>query len=79
MKGRGRLAATFRDCVEQDYVIEHVKQRFHCTVLWCEGRACLEYNGEEELGRISDYVKQTFDKELLDVFFTAVESLPPEE
>jgi hypothetical protein len=70
-----RLAATIRECVVQDYVIEHVKQRFHCKVLWCEGRACLEYNGEEDLARISDYVKQTFDKELLDVFFTAVESL----
>ncbi|MGG4340562.1 hypothetical protein [Paenibacillus lautus] len=71
-----RLAAAIRECVEQDYVIEHVIQRFHCTVLWCEGRACLEYNGEEELARISDYVKQTFDKELLDIFFTAIESLP---
>jgi len=73
------MSAAIRECVEQDYVIEHVKKHFSCTVLWCEGRACLEYNSEEELAQISQYVKANFDKELLDVFFTAIESLPLED
>ncbi|WP_208916359.1 hypothetical protein [Paenibacillus uliginis] len=70
-----RTLAVSREVVEQDYVIEQVRQLFQCTVLWCEGRACLEYESKEELDKISDYVKANFDKDLLDVFFTAVESL----
>ncbi|GIO32675.1 MULTISPECIES: hypothetical protein [Paenibacillus] len=62
---------------EQDYMIERVREAFECRVLWCEGRPCLEYGSREELDRISAYVKTEFGKELLDVFFTAVESLPP--
>lgn len=73
------MSAAIRECVEQDYVIEQVKKHFPCTVLWCEGRACLEYNSEEELAQISEYVQANFDKELLDVFFTAIESLPLED
>lgn len=65
-----------REIVEQDYMIEKVQQLFHCTVLWCEGRACLEYDSKEELDKISDYIWSNFDKDLLDVFFTAVESVP---
>ncbi|WP_234032914.1 hypothetical protein [Paenibacillus faecalis] len=65
-----------REIVEQDYMIEKVQQLFHCTVLWCEGRACLEYDSKEELDKISDYIRSNFDKDLLDVFFTAVESVP---
>ena len=34
MKGVKRLAATIRECVEQDYVIEHVKRDF---IAWCYG------------------------------------------
>lgn len=63
---------------EHDYVIEQVRQVFQCTVLRCEGRPCLEYGSKEELDKISDYVKAEFDKDLLDVFFTAIESIPPE-
>ncbi|MCJ8012173.1 hypothetical protein MUG84_10495 [Paenibacillus sp. KQZ6P-2] len=71
--------ATSRGSAEQDYVIEQVRrQAFQCTVLWCEGRPCLEYNSQEELNKISDYVKAEFDKDLLDVFFTAIESIPVE-
>ncbi|MDQ0091220.1 hypothetical protein J2T12_004646 [Paenibacillus anaericanus] len=70
--------ATSREFVEQDYVIEHIRQTFQCTVLWCEGRACLEYGTEEELYRISKYIQENFDKDLLDVFFTAIESIPLE-
>lgn len=65
-----------RNFVDQDYIIETLKQEFQCTILWCEGRACLEYNEQEELDRLAVYVKSHFDKELLDVFFTAVERVP---
>ncbi|MFD3259554.1 hypothetical protein ACE3MQ_13175 [Paenibacillus lentus] len=65
-----------RGIVEQDYIIEHVQRKFQCTVLWCEGRACLEYGSKEELDKLAEYVRSRFDKELLDVFFTAVESIP---
>lgn len=67
-----------RETVEQDYVIEQLKEKFQCTVLWCEGRACLEYKSAEELDQVSDYIKEHFDKDLLDVFFTAIESIPIE-
>jgi len=70
--------AASREIVEQDYVIEQVRQLYKCTVLWCEGRPCLEYDNTEELDKISDYVKTRFDKDLLDVFFVAVESIPQE-
>lgn len=71
--------STIRETVDQDYMIEQLKAQFQCTVHWCEGRACLEYRSEEELEQISDYVRSTYDKDLLDVFFTAIESLPIEE
>lgn len=67
-----------RETVEQDHVIEQLKEKFQCTVLWCEGRACLEYKSGEELDQVSDYIKEHFDKDLLDVFFTAIESIPLE-
>ncbi|WP_195574735.1 hypothetical protein [Paenibacillus sp. 1001270B_150601_E10] len=70
--------AASRRPVDQDYVIEDVKEAFQCTILWCEGRACLEYDTQEELDHISSYVKEKFDRDLLDVFFTAIESIPPE-
>ena len=70
--------ATSRVPFDQDYVINQVRQSFQCTVLWCEGRPCLEYKNQEELDQIAVYVKQNFDKDLLDVFFSAIESLPPE-
>jgi len=66
--------AASRESVEQDQIIEQVREKLQCTVLWCEGRPCLEYDSEEELDRISDYIKSNFDKDLLDIFFTAVES-----
>lgn len=69
------MTATNRGLVAQDCLIEQVKEVFECTVLWCEGRPCLEYKSEEELVRISEYVKGNFDKELHDVFFTAIESI----
>lgn len=62
--------------VNQDYIIEALKQKFGCRVLWCEGRACLEYNRIEDLDLWADYVKSSFGTDLMDVFFTAVESLP---
>ncbi|RRJ63277.1 hypothetical protein EHV15_10355 [Paenibacillus oralis] len=67
-----------RGPVEQDYIIERVQALFQCRVLWSEGRPCLEYDSKEELDKISEYVKANFENELLDVFFTAVESLPIE-
>ncbi|KKO50741.1 hypothetical protein [Paenibacillus sp. DMB20] len=74
-----KIVAASRESVEQDYVIDHVTDLFQCRVLWCEGRPCLEYDSQEELNRISEYIKANFDIELFDVFFTAIESLPPEE
>lgn len=70
--------AVSRGSVEQDYVIERVNDLFQCRVLWCEGRPCLEYGSQKELDEISEYIKTNFDIELFDVFFTAIESLPPE-
>lgn len=70
--------AAIRESVEQDYVIEHLRDKFQCTVLWCEGRAVLEYASEEQLDHISDYVQENFDKGLMDVFFTAIEGIPVE-
>ncbi|WP_315973910.1 hypothetical protein [Paenibacillus melissococcoides] len=34
----------------------------------------LEYTSEQELDQITEYVRQTFHKDLLDVFFTAIPS-----
>lgn len=65
-----------REAVEQDYIIERVRELFQCRVLWSEGRPCLEYRSIEELDQITEYIRTNFDVELLDVFFTAVESLP---
>lgn len=64
-----------RKNVPQDYVIERVTAKFACRTLWSEGRPCLEYTGEEQLGEIEEYVRREFDWDLYDVFFTAVESL----
>lgn len=47
-------------------------------VFWSEDRPCLEYQREEDVAIISEYVHTTYNVELLDVFFTAVESLPIE-
>ncbi|MBD8498998.1 hypothetical protein IFO66_11850 [Paenibacillus sp. CAU 1523] len=60
---------------DQDFVIEHVKEKFSCTVLSCEGRPCLEYKTEEELTQISEYVQAVFQREVTDVFFAAVSSV----
>lgn len=65
-----------RESVEQDFIIERVQQLFQCRVLWSEGRPCLEYDSLEELEKIRVYVETEFDEVLLDVFFTAIESLP---
>lgn len=65
-----------RKSVEQDFIIERVQQLFQCRVLWSEGRPCLEYDSLDELDKITAYVESKFGEELLDVFFTAVESLP---
>lgn len=65
-----------RGAVEQDYIIERVTEVFQCRVLWSEGRPCLEYRSARELEQITEYVQVNFEVELLDVFFTAVESLP---
>ncbi|MDR0263237.1 MAG: hypothetical protein LBJ04_08415 [Sphingobacterium sp.] len=74
--GGVKSLAASRGVAEQDYMIEQVKQEFECRVLWCEGRPCLEYGDLEELDEISDYVKNKFGRELSEVFFTAIESLP---
>lgn len=73
------LTGAIRECVEQDYVIEQVAHQYQCRVLWCEGRACLEYDNKEELDLIREYIRGTFDKELLDVFFTAIERIPEDD
>lgn len=67
-----------RETVQPDYIIEQVVGRFPCRTLWSEGRPCLEYQREEDLAQIAEYVRENFGVELLDVFFTAVESLPLE-
>lgn len=68
-----------RETVHQDYMIERVCDLFRCRVLWSEGRPCLEYESEEELSKIVQYVKENFGTDLLDVFFTAIPSLPMED
>lgn len=68
-----------RGAVEMDFIIDQVQRIFQCRVLWSEGRPCLEYDSEEELSRIAEHVRTEYDTELLDVFFTAIESLPVEE
>jgi len=45
-----------RGAVEQDYIIEHVRELFQCRVLWSEGRPCLEYRSDEQLEVISEYI-----------------------
>lgn len=67
-----------REMVQPDYIIEQVVDRFPCRALWSEGRPCLEYQREGDLAQIAEYVREHFGVELLDVFFTAVESLPLE-
>ncbi|WP_439116399.1 hypothetical protein [Paenibacillus aceti] len=74
-----RSLALNRGAADQDYIIEQVVQLFQCRALWSEGRPCLEYDSLEELDRVSEYVRTQFGMDLFDVFFTAVESLPPEE
>ncbi|MCG7408248.1 hypothetical protein MH117_12520 [Paenibacillus sp. ACRRX] len=65
--------------IVKDDVIEDVKQKFDCTVLRCEGRPCLEYTSEKQLESISGYVRAQYDKDILDVFFTAIESCEMDE
>ncbi|WMT41335.1 hypothetical protein RE628_01765 [Paenibacillus sp. D2_2] len=68
-----------RGAADQDYIIEQVVQLFQCRVLWSEGRPCLEYSSLEELDKVYEYVRTRFDMDMLDVFFTAVESLPQDD
>ncbi|WP_339239053.1 hypothetical protein MKX40_01075 [Paenibacillus sp. FSL R5-0517] len=63
---------------EPDHIIKNVVAKFPCRVLWSEGRPCLEYQREEDLAQIEEYIRTVYNVELLDVFFTAVESLPVE-
>jgi hypothetical protein len=63
---------------DPDHIIQCVIERFPCRVLWSEGRPCLEYQKEEDVAMITEYVRNAYGVELLDVFFTAVESLPEE-
>ena len=63
---------------EPDHIIKDVVGKFPCRVLWSEGRPCLEYQKEEDVEIITEYVRIVYNVELLDVFFTAVESLPVE-
>ncbi|MBR2563016.1 MAG: hypothetical protein IKE29_00140 [Paenibacillus sp.] len=63
---------------DPDHIIQCVVERFPCRVLWSEGRPCLEYQREEDVAVITEYVRTTYGVELLDVFFTAVQSLPEE-
>ncbi|WP_151737687.1 hypothetical protein [Paenibacillus tengchongensis] len=70
--------ANIHKSVREDVIIERVQELFQCRTLWSEGRPCLEYDTEEELSRIAEYVKAIFELDLLDVFFTVIESLPAE-
>lgn len=63
---------------DPDQIIQCVVERFPCRVLWSEGRPCLEYQRQEDVAVITEYVRTAYGMELLDVFFTAVESLPEE-
>ncbi|MEO2255816.1 hypothetical protein ABGV43_02585 [Paenibacillus amylolyticus] len=63
---------------EPDHIIKDVVGKFPCRVLWSEGRPCLEYQREEVVALITKHLRITYNVELLDVFFTAVESLPVE-
>lgn len=63
---------------DPDHIIQCVVERFPCRVLWSEGRPCLEYQRQEDVAEITEYVRTAYGVEPLDVFFTAVESLPEE-
>ncbi|MCM3135906.1 hypothetical protein M3629_24355 [Paenibacillus polysaccharolyticus] len=63
---------------DPDHIIQCVVERFPCRVLWSEGRPCLEYQRQENVAEITEYVRTAYGVELLDVFFTAVESLSEE-
>ncbi|MBG9791513.1 hypothetical protein ABD76_02815 [Paenibacillus dendritiformis] len=65
--------------VNQDVIIDQVREKYNCRVLKCEGRPVLEYTSEQELDQITEYVRETFQKDLLDVFFTAIPGLQPDE
>ena len=65
--------------VSQDVIIDQVREKYNCRVLKCEGRPVLEYTSEQELDQITEYVRETFRKDLLEVFFTAIPSLQPDE
>lgn len=65
--------------VSQDFIIEQVKEKYSCTVLKCEGRPVLEFKSEQELQDITNYVQHNYQMDLMDVFFTAIEGLQPEE
>lgn len=66
------------NAADPDHIIQCVVERFPCRVLWSEGRPCLEYQRQEDVAEITEYVRTAYGVELLDVFFTAVESLPEE-
>ncbi|GGH68394.1 hypothetical protein GCM10008014_50820 [Paenibacillus silvae] len=70
--------ANIHKAADPDQIIESVVGRFPCRVLWSEGRPCLEYQREEDVALITEYVQTTYGVQLLDVFFTAVERLPEE-
>lgn len=48
---------------EPDHIIKDVVGKFPCRVLWSEGRPCLEYQREEGLGQIEEYVRTTYNVE----------------
>ncbi|MCK6077693.1 hypothetical protein [Paenibacillus silvae] len=70
--------ANIHKAADPDQIIQSVVERFPCRVLWSEGRPCLEYQREEDVALITEYVQTTYGVQLLDVFFTAVERLPEE-
>lgn len=53
---------------EPDQIIKDVVGKYPCRVLWSEGRPCLEYQREEDMALITEYVRITYNVELLDVF-----------
>lgn len=45
---------------DPDQIIQSVVERFPCRVLWSEGRPCLEYQQEEDVAVITEYVQTTY-------------------
>jgi len=64
---------------DKDQLIEQIKAEMKCTVLYCEGRPCLEYKTQDELDIVTNFVQNKYNKDILDVFYIAIPALEDDE